>query len=86
MRYERNTARIAGDLLPGVHHIMSTDPYEKHYFQLVGNRVCGLVHDTRDPETWGLRMSDGSIAWILCDEEGNGPGFLDIQKPKKGTK
>lgn len=26
-----------------------------------------------------LKFSNGYVAWIMCDEEGNGPGHLDIQ-------
>ena len=53
-------------------------PYEVTYYgQIVGKRVSGLVTDGQ--ETYGLKFDDGTIAWIMCDPEGNGPGFLDIQ-------
>jgi hypothetical protein len=29
---------------------------------------------------WGLKFDDGTMAFILCDPEGNGPGHLEIQR------
>jgi hypothetical protein len=54
---------------------------EKHLKRLVGKTVVGLVRDggsSYTDECWGLRFSDGTVAWIQCDPEGNGPGFLAI--------
>ena len=56
---------------------------EKHLGQLVGRTVTGLVADPEFEEdfgepAYGLKFDNGSIAWILRDPEGNGPGFLDI--------
>lgn len=47
---------------------MHTNSYEDNYLTLVNKKVIGLVKDDED----------GTIAWILCDPEGNGPGFLAI--------
>lgn len=53
-----------------------------HLGQLVGRKVTGLVKDPSDPfaPVWGLRFDDGTMAFILCDPEGNGPGHLAIEK------
>lgn len=64
----------------------NTDPMIKHLQPLVGKTVTGLcIDDSKETladlhrPLYGLRFSDGSIAWILQDPEGNGPGFLEIQ-------
>ena len=52
----------------------------KRYDELVGrtlDRVC-VDRATGEP-TIGLVFGD-KVAWILCDEEGNGPGVLEIQE------
>ena len=59
--------------------------YMKHYGPLIGKTVKSLTidetADTGDGEPlFGLLFTDGTIAWILSDEEGNGSGFLDIVK------
>lgn len=54
----------------------------KHYGQLVGRKIVEVTVDRScfsDP-LYGLELDDGSSAYILCDPEGNGPGFLDITK------
>lgn len=52
---------------------------DNHYLQLAGLTITGLVKDDSDDKLiYGLKLSDGKIAWILQDPEGNGPGFLDI--------
>ena len=60
---------------------MSKDYVKKYYGQLVGKTVKRIVNDTivGDPVT-GLQFTDGTMAWVLQDPEGNGPGFLDIYK------
>jgi len=53
-----------------------------HLGQLIGHKVTGIVKSPSswsDP-FWGLKFDDGTIAFILCDPEGNGPGHLEIQK------
>lgn len=62
---------------------MSEDQYmREHLGQLVGRKVTGLIKDPSDVQgpIWGLRFDDGTLAFILCDPEGNGPGHLDIEK------
>ena len=55
------------------------DAYVKHYGQLVGKTVTKIAKEAHG-EFYGLLFNDGTIAWISRDEEGNGPGFLDIQQ------
>lgn len=53
--------------------------------QLVGRRIVGLIESSDDyPPIPGLKLDDGTLVWIQCDPEGNGPGFLEIQKGDKG--
>ena len=52
-----------------------------YYQQLLGRKIVQIVESTEHPPTPGLRLDDGRIAWIQCDPEGNGPGFLQIEKP-----
>jgi len=59
------------------------NPWVKHYTQLVGRKVVGLVQSPAqdgDDETYGLLFDDKTVAWILRDPEGNGPGFLEIER------
>ena len=55
--------------------------------QLVGKKITGVCHDNGSDPTlegekiYGLVCEDDTIAWILTDPEGNGPGHIDIQKP-----
>ena len=66
------------------------DVYLEHYKQLQGLVVYDIVEDHINGEAvYGLVLkglpSRGwpsnkvRTAWIFRDEEGNGPGFLDIQ-------
>ena len=56
--------------------------YAAHYGKLVDKKIKCIVQDG-DPEgfgpTFGLEFTDGTIAWIQSDEEGNGAGFLEIE-------
>lgn len=53
----------------------------------MAEKLCGytISETTCDPqgERWGLLLThpdkDSVVAWVSSDEEGNGPGFLDIQ-------
>jgi len=58
-------------------------PYEEQYYgKLTGKKVHKVVHadpEGGDKQCYGLQFTDGTIAWIMCDPEGNGPGHLDIQ-------
>lgn len=58
----------------------------EHLHQLVGKKVTGIAKDEDGGEfdtAYGLMFDDGTIAWIMCDPEGNGPGWLDIAKEKR---
>jgi hypothetical protein len=49
---------------------------------LVGYTVVGAVTSSEDRDFYGLLMQKGKsrkIVWILRDDEGNGPGAIDIQ-------
>ena len=56
--------------------------YQKHYSQILEGTLIDVAHDATD-DCYGLvfRMPNEEVktAWISCDEEGNGPGFLDIR-------
>ena len=68
--------RIKESELPG-----STRFHLKRYDKLVGKTLTGVCVDRSDPgiePVIGLVFGE-MIAWILCDEEGNGPGVLDIE-------
>jgi hypothetical protein len=68
------------------------DEMEKHLKRIVGGTITNLVEYTDLEEMgfnegmpdglWGfkVKMPDGTIfeTMILCDPEGNGPGFLEI--------
>ncbi len=63
-----------------------TLPFEvRHYRRLLGKTVKRIVYNrSMGQTTYGLEFTDGTVAWIDCDPEGNGPGFLDI-KPEAKT-
>ncbi len=50
----------------------------KYYKQLTGKTVVDVVFNGADE--FGIKFQDGTVAWILCDWEGNGPGHLQISK------
>ncbi len=66
----------------------------KHLSRLVGGVVRGVIADPGAEAEFGQPVYGLQIevpakpgqsskilhAWILCDPEGNGPGFLDIQE------
>lgn len=61
----------------------------KYYAQLHGYRVVGLTFDPVSgfgEPLLGLVLRHETqpdlIAWIMADEEGNGPGALHIMEPK----
>ena len=73
------TNRIKDSGLPG-----STRFHLKRYDGLVGKTLTGVCVDRSDSDiepVIGLVFGD-TVVWILCDEEGNGPGVLDIEGPK----
>ena len=64
---------------------VSHEYMKKHLGSLVGLQVRELaIDDSEDTleefgaPVYGLIFSDSTTAWIMCDPEGNGPGFLDI--------
>jgi hypothetical protein len=80
-----DTVGLSQQLNSEVQMYGSEDAYAKHYGQLIGWKVVGIAVDNNDenePEGWyGLELTKGKqkkIAWVLCDPEGNGSGFLDI--------
>ena len=63
--------------LPG-----STRFHLKRYDGLVGKTLTGVCVDRSDrgiEPVIGLVFGE-TVAWIMCDEEGNGPGVLDIEE------
>lgn len=59
---------------------------EQHLGQLLGWTVAGLAIDDDDEfeDMFGIVFTKKGedkkmVAWIFCDEEGNGPGHLDIE-------
>lgn len=58
-----------------------------HISQLLEGKIIELAQSTEDPNSdeWDfgfvVEFPDGSrkLAWILSDEEGNHPGFLEIR-------
>ena len=46
---------------------------------LLGKRVRLLIKDAEG--NFGLEMDDGTEVWIMCDPEGNGPGFAEVVRP-----
>lgn len=62
-----------------------SDAEEKNLAKLIGCEVTHVVNtpDEDDEHFYGLRFFNKKtkkvyIAWIQCDPEGNGPGFLNI--------
>ncbi len=72
----------------------ATDFHIEHLSQLKGGTVRDVIVDQAATAEFGQpvyglqleisakpgRSSQILHAWILCDPEGNGPGFLDIQQ------
>jgi hypothetical protein len=64
------------------------DAFEKEYLKLKGKTVKRVVNDggAGHDRCYGLQFADGTIAWIMSDPEGNGPGFLSLQAPQDHVK
>lgn len=70
---------------------MASKPANQFYLDrlkpLVGGTVVGLATD-KDGEFYGIQVKgkDGKtrIMWILCDDEGNGPGSFEIVEVDNG--
>jgi hypothetical protein len=65
------------------------DPYLQEYLKLRGKILVDVVKDEDGIDgqpVYGLVFKSGikdrkpSVAWVYRDEEGNGPGFLNIQE------
>jgi len=65
------------------------DPYLKEYLKLRGKILVDVLKDEDGIDgqpVYGLVFKSGisdrkpSVAWVYQDEEGNGPGFLNIQE------
>jgi 3-oxoacyl-[acyl-carrier-protein] synthase III len=59
----------------------STQYHLKQAERLVGKTVKEIVVDLSDPTIdpiIGILFGDGTLAFVLRDEEGNGPGALEI--------
>jgi hypothetical protein len=46
---------------------------------LVGKRVRNLIKD--EAGNFGFEMEESTAVWIMCDPEGNGPGFAEVVRP-----
>ena len=46
---------------------------------LVGKRISNLIRDGSG--NFGFETGDGTAVWIMCDAEGNGPGFACVTGP-----
>ena len=46
---------------------------------IVGEIVSNLVKDSLG--NFGFRTQKGTLVWIMCDPEGNGPGFAEVVSP-----
>ncbi len=68
--HAEHLGRLTGGVIRGV----ITDPGAKAEF---GQSIYGL--DVEMPAAPG-RGARRLNVWILCDPEGNGPGFLDIEE------
>jgi hypothetical protein len=54
---------------------------QRHLAPLVGRKIVGLLEDEDDETRVGFQLDNGMHVWVLQDPEGNGPGFLEIEKP-----
>ena len=57
----------------------------EHLSQLVGKTVKQVVYHPIEGDVddcWALEFTDGTIAWIVKDPEGNTGGWLDIVPAK----
>lgn len=55
------------------------DWFVKKYSKLIGKQVVQVAKSDDEEPFYGLVFDDGTVAWIQCDPEGNGPGFLQLQ-------
>lgn len=53
----------------------------KHFGKLIGKTVKAVAIDSSGGDSdlfFGLEFTDGTVAFVLSDEEGNSGGFLEI--------
>ena len=65
---------------------MKKDPFVSEYSKLIGKKVKAIAKSPADrymDQAYGLVFEDDTVAWIMRDPEGNGPGFLAIEKGEK---
>ena len=58
-----------------------TRHYIRHFGKLVGKTVAKVAYTAAEgdiDEGFGLLFTDGTVAWVISDEEGNAQGYLDI--------
>lgn len=56
-----------------------TTHYVRHYGRLIGRTIRSIqIEDYDGQPCVALIFDDGSAALVMADEEGNGPGHLDI--------
>ncbi len=48
----------------------------KELAPLVGQRIKNLIRDNEG--NFGFKTERGTQVWIMCDPEGNGPGFAEV--------
>ena len=70
----------------------SKEFYLKYFGKFIGKTVSEVIFDQDSDEgDWqddviyfGLKFTDGTVAWVNSDEEGNDGGFLDIMGAPDG--
>jgi len=50
---------------------------------LLGKRISSLIQDKTG--FFGFELEDQTTVWILCDPEGNGPGFAEITPARRAA-
>lgn len=54
---------------------------------LVGHRIVAVLKDELTEDgNFGFKLDNGTLVWVDCDGEGNGPGFLSLEnvaRPKR---
>ncbi len=48
----------------------------KELAPLVGKRIKNLIRDNEG--NFGFKTENETQVWIMCDPEGNGPGFAEV--------
>ena len=82
---------VFGIVAPGVFGPRSLcgTPYAADYAKLVGKTVkrIQLQDSEGSPHLKPVIVfTDGTTAFVMCDDEGNGPGALAIESPKPASR